>query len=477
MKILIVEDAKHFSRPLLKYLEKSGNIVFLIDNSSDLRSFINSNEPIDFALLDLALGQQDSISEGIDNISLLRRAYPFLPILVFTAHARTHSIDQIKNAGANELLQKPLEITETYFNDILFPRINRLIHFSKDLSFYHAKLQLQQLSEDESIDKVLIPLFRCMGFIGVSSISHHGPGEYGMDIEPFYELNGLGDRTYYAAQVKVGDINATASSKSNINAVINQAQAALRKQFIDSENLKRNVDKVFIITTGSITPDAKAILSDYLSCNHKISLIDGNKILDLLNRHKLLHLLARNTLIDQVTILPCIVVDSSSQKPVWEDILSYLWKNGCGIVGSQSSEVFESIMEREEILSTTTGEGFALPHAYNTKLDHHIVIMFASDNSYRWKLSERGGVNFVAVRLIADEENERSSSLRLSLHRTIGRIRIRVLTEPLSAEKKLKEACELLQKELLQNSFIVRSEQIKLCDIDSINQSNLLHTS
>ena len=82
------------------------------------------------------------------------------------------------------------------------------------------------------IDKILISLFKKMGYLGVQKNAFHGPGEHGKDILPFYKYGDFNERIYYAAQVKTRKISAQSGARSNIHILLDQVRSVLLFSFI-----------------------------------------------------------------------------------------------------------------------------------------------------------------------------------------------------------------------------------------------------
>jgi len=82
------------------------------------------------------------------------------------------------------------------------------------VSLQDLQRRLTSLDEDQLIDLVAVPLLRRMGYANVERVTHHGPGEAGIDIEPFYETNKLGQLMFSGAQTKTKRIHKSAGQQA-----------------------------------------------------------------------------------------------------------------------------------------------------------------------------------------------------------------------------------------------------------------------
>lgn len=137
---------------------------------------------------------------------------------------------------------------------------------------------MQRLNEERFTNDYVIPLFRSKGYNGVEYI--HGHDEYGRDIY-FYDMDRFGNRRDMAAQVKVGDIAGTPA----VQEVINQARAAFTNPYNDIvTNQERRICEMYVITSGSIPPNARTQIINGLRSFGGIHFLDGPKVLEETNK-------------------------------------------------------------------------------------------------------------------------------------------------------------------------------------------------
>jgi mannitol/fructose-specific phosphotransferase system IIA component len=256
-----------------------------------------------------------------------------------------------------------------------------------------------------------------MGYQGVTAVEHHSAGELGVDIGPFFRVGDFGERTYYAVQVKVGNISATATHASSVATVMNQAQVAITKRFLDVDHSWRNLDRLFIITSGTTTVDAKAVLSDYLQDQRRVMFLDGERVLELLQRYGLLSLLEKGP--RQIRIVP-LAIRRAEGRINWEGILKVALREGLRLAPNVVRRLLARILDRERIMATTVGKGFALPHTYDTGIGRDEILLCAAERRFRWTGWIRTGVEFSVVCLIHRSECDSTGEVRRVVASALG---------------------------------------------------------
>jgi len=77
-----------------------------------------------------------------------------------------------------------------------------------------------------------------------------------------------------------------------------------------------------------------------------------------------------------------------------------------------TEEVIQRILERENLGSTSCGDGAAIPHAHYMELTHNIVAMVHSDIPIEWDALDQEPARFFSMILIANRRNSISLSLQ-----------------------------------------------------------------
>jgi hypothetical protein len=120
---------------------------------------------------------------------------------------------------------------------------------------------LDQCSEDDLIEEVLLPLFRQLGYHRITAAGHKDKAlEYGKDIWMRYTLP-TQHLLYFGIQAKKGKIDAsgvTKASNANVAEIHHQVLMMLAHEIFDPETNKRVlVDHAFIVAGGDITKAAR----------------------------------------------------------------------------------------------------------------------------------------------------------------------------------------------------------------------------
>lgn len=144
-----------------------------------------------------------------------------------------------------------------------------------------TRKQLLAMDEAELREKVLIPLFRAMGFQDV--FHHHGSNERGKDIVMWRpDQDGFRPRINFAVVVKEKKITGQARGNSSAAEVRFQIEECFTIPYanpVTSE--KRTIDKVWVVTSKDITTDALTNLSGVFEQNRyhtDTNFIDGEKL-------------------------------------------------------------------------------------------------------------------------------------------------------------------------------------------------------
>jgi len=146
---------------------------------------------------------------------------------------------------------------------------------------------LNNVSEDELIAEILLPLFRQLGFHRITSAEHKDKAlEYGKDIWMKFMLP-TQHILYFGIQVKKGKLDSSGVTKTgnaNIAEIHNQVLMILGHEIFDPEIGKKVlVDHAFIVAGGEITKAARNWLGGKLDASKRsqILFMDRDDILNL----------------------------------------------------------------------------------------------------------------------------------------------------------------------------------------------------
>ncbi len=162
---------------------------------------------------------------------------------------------------------------------------------------------LQNSSEDELTEKILLPLFRQLGFHRITASGHKDKSlEYGKDVWMKYTLP-TQHILYFGIQVKKGKIDASGDSNaknSNVAEIHNQALMMLGHEIFDHDIGKRVlVDHAYIVSGGEITKAAKNWLGNKLDTTKRSQIMFMDKD-DLLNLFIVTNLPMPSTTVEEV---------------------------------------------------------------------------------------------------------------------------------------------------------------------------------
>ncbi len=117
-RVLIVEDEQHLADGLRFNLEAEGYEVEVVDNGeSALTLLAEPSAPFDLMVLDVMLPGKD----GFSVVSELRHSGQFIPTLMLTARGRPEDVLRGFEAGADDYLPKPFDLS------ILMARLRGLL--------------------------------------------------------------------------------------------------------------------------------------------------------------------------------------------------------------------------------------------------------------------------------------------------------------------------------------------------------------
>jgi hypothetical protein len=146
---------------------------------------------------------------------------------------------------------------------------------------------LDECTEDDLIEQMLLPLFRQLGYYRITAPGHKDKAlEYGKDIWMRYVLP-TQHVLYFGVQAKKGKIDAAGNSRGsneNVAEIYNQALMMLGHEIFDPETSRRVlVDHAFIVSGGEITKQAKNWLGGKLDASKRsqILFMDRSDILNL----------------------------------------------------------------------------------------------------------------------------------------------------------------------------------------------------
>ncbi|MEF0840657.1 hypothetical protein PX080_12780 [Acinetobacter baumannii] len=225
-------------------------------------------------LLRILMYKSDATEDDPERINALMELNKPLSREGFEAFYGNDNILYVRNIRTNNLI-KPNENPHRPFTEDELKKRQLLINF------------LERCSEDELIEKILLPLFRILGFQRITVAGHKDKAlEYGKDIWMKFTLP-TQHIIYFGIQVKKGKLDSSGMTKAgnhNIAEIYNQTTMMLGHEIFDPETNKRVlVDHAYIIAGGEITKAARNWLGNKLDANKRSQIIfmDREDILNL----------------------------------------------------------------------------------------------------------------------------------------------------------------------------------------------------
>ncbi|EHU1358839.1 hypothetical protein [Acinetobacter baumannii] len=224
-------------------------------------------------LLRILMYKSDATEDDPERINALIELNKPLSREGFEAFYGSDNILYVRNIRTNNLI-KPSENPHRPFTEDELKKRELLVNF------------LEKCSEDELIEKVLLPLFRILGFQRITVAGHKDKAlEYGKDIWMKFTLP-TQHIIYFGIQVKKGKLDSSGMTKAgnhNIAEIYNQTTMMLGHEIFDPETNKRVlVDHAYIIAGGEITKAARNWLGNKLDANKRSQIIFMDKE-DILN--------------------------------------------------------------------------------------------------------------------------------------------------------------------------------------------------
>ena len=117
-RILVVEDEQHLADGLRFNLEADSHDAEVVETGeAALERLLGEGEPVDLVVLDVMLPGIN----GFDVVSRLRQTGRYLPVLMLTARGHADDVVRGFEAGADDYLAKPFELS------VLIARIGALL--------------------------------------------------------------------------------------------------------------------------------------------------------------------------------------------------------------------------------------------------------------------------------------------------------------------------------------------------------------
>jgi DNA-binding NtrC family response regulator len=151
IRILILDDEKHFTEELAEYFIQSGYIAFECHEVAEARKLM-SKSLIDLIVLDVHLPGMN----GLDYLVEVKSNYPETEVIIVSAHGDMDTVIQAMRKGAFDYLRKP------------FRHIDMQISLERSRKFFHLQQRLKTVQEKNSLISMALEQKINRQFIGTS---------------------------------------------------------------------------------------------------------------------------------------------------------------------------------------------------------------------------------------------------------------------------------------------------------------------
>ena len=195
---------------------------------------------------------------GFKLLDEARRLLPWLPVIIVSRYANLEMARHAIGSKVQDILSKQIHLDNSAkllesVRKNMVPICERIADLGRErlLEF------LESASEQTVTLKTLVPLFHKLGYHGIRYT--HGTNECGLDLI-FYDVDRLGIRRYVGAQVKAEKIHKSIGEppSQSIIAILQQVQQAFESTlYMLPEKMDLQLDRIFVISSKSITRDAR----------------------------------------------------------------------------------------------------------------------------------------------------------------------------------------------------------------------------
>jgi hypothetical protein len=149
-----------------------------------------------------------------------------------------------------------------------------------------SKLEkLQELDEETLTQKIVMPLFKKLGYEQVQY--NHGSGEHGKDVV-FHETNPVGVKKWGAAQVKSGKVRGGGTTQGNVAEIKNQIQEAFDNPYQDNLSGEEfRISEFYVITSKGITNTAQQSINNSFT-DKDVYFMTGENLLEKMEEESIL---------------------------------------------------------------------------------------------------------------------------------------------------------------------------------------------
>lgn len=152
IRVLILDDEKHFTEELAEFLELSGHVVYEANTVADGMALLQS-QPFDLMILDIRLPGAD----GLEILKKVKIEKPGVEVIIVSGHGDMETVIKAMRNGAFDYLRKPFRHIDI---QIAIERSDKFIQLQHKLKIAEEKYSLISKTLEEQISRQ---------FIGVSN--------------------------------------------------------------------------------------------------------------------------------------------------------------------------------------------------------------------------------------------------------------------------------------------------------------------
>ena len=156
IRVLILDDEKHFTEELAEFLELSGHLVWEANTVANGMTLLDS-QPIDLLILDIRLPGAD----GLDILKKVKADKPNVEVIIVSGHGDMETVIKAMRLGAFDYLRKPFRHIDI---QIAIERSHKFLVLQQKLKIAEEKNSLISKTLEEQINRQ---------FIGVSQAIRH----------------------------------------------------------------------------------------------------------------------------------------------------------------------------------------------------------------------------------------------------------------------------------------------------------------
>lgn len=148
IRVLILDDEKHFTEELAEFLELSGHQVYEANAVADGLDILYK-QPIDLLILDIRLPGAD----GLDILKRVKADLPVLEVIIVSGHGDMDTVIKAMRLGAFDYLRKPFRHIDI---QIAIERTQKFLLLQRRLQIAEERNSLISKSLEEKINRKFI---------------------------------------------------------------------------------------------------------------------------------------------------------------------------------------------------------------------------------------------------------------------------------------------------------------------------------